>query len=424
MLDLNRIVDNPEELKSMLTSRRMSANDVDWLVRQEELRRKLQAESEEKKALRNQLSRRIGTAKQEGVSDAEIKMMTREMRAMGPEIAALDVDVAELEDKINAFLLSTPNYPHPSVPAGNAEVCSVEVYHWDAPRKITWEPKPYWNIGVDLHILDFDLHAAVSDTQSTVYRGLGAQLERAVVNFLLDTHIRAGYSEVAAPYIILSDRDADLQSLLTVDDAAVVARPQPRHFRLAQSSVLHLYRDTDLESDRLPIRHCSFSACFRSAAGNGWMDTCDLIEQHQLNKVELVHLCKPEHSYEELLGMTEQAQKVLQLLDLPYRVIMRCAADLDFSAAKTYDLEVWMPSRSQYVPVSSCSNCEDFQARRLNIRHKETSGGQPRYCHSLNGSSLMIGRTVAAILENHQNEDGAVSVPKVLRPYMRADVIR
>ncbi len=424
MLDLNRIVENPEELKSMLKSRRLSANEVDWLVRQEELRRKLAGESEEKKALRNQLSKKIGTAKQQGVSDAEIKMITREIRALGPEIAALDVDIAELEDKINVFLLSTPNYPHASVPAGNAEVCSVEVYHWNAPQKITWEPKPYWNIGADLRIFDYDLHAAVSDTQSTVYRGLGAQLERAVVNFLLDTHIRAGYSEVATPYIILNDRDADLQSLLMVDDAAVVARPQPRHFRLAQSSVLHLYRDTDLADDRLPVHHCSFSACFRSAAGNNWLDTCDLIEQHQLNKVELVQLCKPEHSYEELQGMTEQAQKVLQLLNLPYRVILKCAAELDFSAAKTYDLEVWMPSGSRYVPVSSCSNCEDFHARRLNIRYQEKAGGEPRFCHSLNGSGLMIGRTVAAILENHQNEDGSVSVPGELRPYMRTDVIR
>jgi seryl-tRNA synthetase len=422
MLDLDRILENPEELKRMLASRNLDANEVDWLVMQDELRRKLTAESKAKKTLRNQMSKKIGTIKQQGGSDAEIRMITREMRALGPEIAALDVDIAELDDKINVFLLSTPNYPHESVPAGSGETCDPEVGRWDAPGKSAREAKPYWNIGTDLGIFDFDFASAVGDTQLTVYRGLGAQLERAVVNFLLDTHIDAGYREVASPYVILSDRDAELQSLPVFEDDAAGPRAYP--VRLAQSAAVHLYRDMELTADKLPVHHCAFSACFRSVPVRSGLDPCGLVQQHQSNRIELMILCKPGHSYEELLSMTEQVQKVLRLLNLSYRVMLTSAADLDFSAAKTFEIEVWMPSRSRYVRVSDCSNCEDFQARRLNIRYREKEGGELRFCHSLNGSGLMVGRTVAAILENHQNGDGSVAVPEVLRPYMHTDTIR
>ena len=422
MLDLNRIIKDPEELKRKLTARNLEANDVDWLLKQEELRRQLSAESEEKKAQRNQMSKRIGDLKQDAGNDAEVRMITREMRALGPEIAALDVDILELDDKINGFLLSTPNYPHESVPAGNGEMCNLEVSRWDAPEKNIEDAKPYWNIGADLHILDFDFAATIGDAQLTVYRDLGAQLERAVVNFLLDTHIQAGYQEVASPYVILSDRDTELQSLPVFEDA--VTGPQAFSARLTQATAVNLYRDMELSAGKLPIRHCAFSACFRSVPVQSGIDPCGLIQQHQLNKVELMKLCRPEHSYTELQSMADQVLKVLKLLHLSHRVILTPAANLAFSAAKTFEIEVWMPSRSRYVKVATCSNCEDFEARRLNIRYREKDDGGLRFCHSLNGSGVMVGRTVAAILENHQNADGSVAVPEVLRPYMHTDIIR
>ncbi|MFH1880574.1 MAG: serine--tRNA ligase [Bacillota bacterium] len=418
MLDLQRIRDNPEELKRMLASRSMETDEVDGLLKKDALRRRLTADSEEKKALRNQMSRQVGTAKQQGASGEAVSMIMNQMRALGSEIAAMDVDIAELDDKINAFLLSAPNYPHASVPVGKADANSEEAYRWGAPRKLRREPKPYWIIGSDLRILDFDNTAKLRGTQITVYRDLGAQLERAVINFFLDTHIGAGYREVITPYVVMSDAADEPPELPITDEAGEISRAPA-----AESAVTNLYRGMILDGGELPVSHCAFSAFFRSNIGGGH-DTGGLFHQNQLNNVELATICRPGQSYDELTRMTEQAQKVLQLLRLPYRVMLLCTGRLAHSAAKTYGLEVWIPSYKRYVGVSGCSNCEDYRARRLNIRYRDPAGGEPQFCHTLNGSGVAIGRTVAAILENHQNEDGSVTVPEALRPYMHTDSIR
>jgi seryl-tRNA synthetase len=421
MLDLERIRENPGELRRMFASRHIGGDGIEELLQQDSLRRKLAAESEKKKALRNQMSRKVTAAKLEGASGEAVAVIMNAMRALGSEIAVMDVDVAELDDKINAFLLSAPNYLHASVPTGPGAQSSVEVYRRSAPRAAAREPKPYWNIGSALRILDFDGTARLRGTQFTVYRGLGAQLERAVINFFLDTYIRGGYREVAIPYTVMGDEQPDARQLPILGKAAGAgdACGEPA----AGLSVVSLYRETVLNAEDLPVPHCAFSAGFRPDAPGAGRDPGGLIGR-QSTKVELVKICKPELSYGELAGMTEQAQKALQALRLPCRVMLRCAGETAYCAAKTYDLEVWMPGYGRFVSVSDCSNCEDYLARRLNIRYQESAGEPPRLCHTLSGSGMVAGRTVAAILENHQNEDGTVTVPEALRKYMHADVIR
>ena len=346
------------------------------------------------------------------------------MRRLGDEIAVLDSDIAELDAAQNDFLLSTPNYPHASVPVGRDDTANVEQRRWGTPRAFDWEPKPHWDIGTDLKILDFDAAAKISGARFTVYRGLGARLERAIISFFLDTHIAAGFEEILPPYMVTRATMTGTGQLPKFEEDAYKVDPNTFLIPTAEVPVTNLYRDTILDAEQLPIRHCAFSACFRSEAGSAGRDTRGLIRQHQFNKVEMVKITKPEQSYDELETMTAEAEKVLQLLGLPYRVVCLSTGDMGFSAAKTYDLEVWMPSYNRYVEISSCSNCEDFQARRASIRYRENAKDKPQFCHTLNGSGVAVGRTVAAILENYQNGDGSVTVPEALRPYMHTDVIR
>ena len=420
MLDIRRIRQNPQELIDAL-QKRNSAVDLTEFLEKEELRRKLLAETEALKARRNEESKRIAVIKRQG-GDAQPIM--DEMRALGDKVNEIDAQVKEIEEYINQFLLRLPNYPHETTPIGKDDTENVEQRKWGTPREFGWEPKAHWDIGTDLNILDFDAGAKISGARFTVYRGLGARLERAIINFFMDTHAADGYTEVLPPYMVSRSTMTGTGQLPKFEEDAYKVDQDTFLIPTAEVPVTNLYREMIIDGKELPIRHCAYSACFRAEAGSAGRDTRGLIRQHQFNKVEMVKITKPEQSDEELESMTHQAEKVLQLLGLPHRVVCLCTGDMGFSAAKTYDIEVWMPSYGRYVEISSCSNCWDFQARRAGIRYREDPKGKPQLCHTLNGSGVAVGRTAAAILENYQNDDGSVTVPEVLRPYMGCDVIK
>lgn len=423
MLDIKRIRQNPQELHNALQQRGMDM-PIDHLLQLDELRRKLLVQAEEKKAQRNASSKAIGAAKKKGLSAAELAALMDEMRSIGDEITSLDMQVAKIDADMDAFLLTLPNYPDESVPAGVTEQDNIEVRRWGTPRHFPWEPKPHWDIGTDLHILDWESAAKISGARFTVYRGLGARLERALIHFFLNTHCESGYEEILPPYIVTRDAMMGTGQLPKFEEDAYKVNQDTFLIPTAEVPVTNLYRDMILDSAKLPIRHCAYSACFRAEAGSAGRDTRGLIRQHQFNKVELIQIARPDQSDEELESMTQSAEKVLQLLGLPYRVVLLCTGDMGFSAAKTYDIEVWLPSYNRYVEISSCSNCGDFQARRAGIRYRTNSKDKPQYVHTLNGSGVAVGRTVAAILENYQNEDGTVTVPDVLIPYMGTNLIK
>ncbi len=419
MLDIKRIRQNPDELRAALRARNKDI-PLDEFLAQEERRRALLAQVEEKKNIRNTASKEIAQIKRAGGDATEL--MER-MRALGDEIAAADADIAELEGAMERFLMTLPNFPAEDVPLGKDDSQNVEQRRWGTPRQFAWEAKPHWDIGTDLGILDFDAAAKISGARFTVYRGLGSRLERSVINFFLNTHVDAGYDEVYPPYMVTRQTMTGTGQLPKFEDDAYKVDKDTFLIPTAEVPVTNLYRDMILDGSKLPIRHCAYTACFRGEAGSAGRDTRGLIRQHQFNKVELVKIAKPEQSEDELQSMTAEAEKVLQLLGLPYRVVCLCTGDMGFSAAKTYDIEVWMPSYGRYVEISSCSNCMDFQARRAAIRYRENPKDKPQLCHTLNGSGVAVGRTVAAILENYQNEDGTVTVPDALVPYMGCTVI-
>ncbi len=418
MLDMKWIRQNPDKLIEALKNRN-SAIDVNELLTLDQQRRDALGQVEQLKNKRTTESKKIGMLMKQG---GDVEAIKEEMRVLGDEIAALDKQVAEIDDKIGYILMRLPNLPHESVPIGKDDTENVEQRRWGEPRQFSWAPKAHWDIGTDLNILDFEGAAKISGARFTVYRGMGARLERAVINFFMDTHADDGYTEVLPPYMVMRTTMEGTGQLPKFEEDAYKVDQDTFLIPTAEVPVTNLYRDMILEGDQLPIRHCAYSACFRAEAGSAGRDTRGLIRQHQFNKVEMVKITKPEQSYEELESMTRQAEKVLQLLGLPYRVVCLSTGDMGFSAAKTYDIEVWMPSYNRYVEISSCSNCEDFQARRARIRYRDENG-KPQLCHTLNGSGVAVGRTVAAILENYQNEDGTVTVPEVLRPYMRCDQI-
>lgn len=423
MLDMKRIRQSPQELQDALKARHKDIS-LEGFLNQDEQRRKLMAQVEEKKALRNQTSKKIGEAKKSGAPESETAAIMEDMRKLGDEIAAIDADLADLEQAMESFLMSVPNFPHESVPVGADERDNVEQRRWGEPRQFGWEPKAHWDIGTDLGILDFDTAAKVSGARFTFYRGLGARLERAVINFFLNTHVDNGYDEVYPPYMVTRAAMTGTGQLPKFEEDAYKVDKDTFLIPTAEVPVTNMYREMILDGAALPIRHCAYSTCFRAEAGSAGRDTRGLIRQHQFNKVEMVKIAKPEQSYDELESMTAEAERVLQLLGLPYRVVTLCTGDMGFSAAKTYDIEVWMPSYGRYVEISSCSNCEDFQARRAGIRFRDTPKDKPRFAHTLNGSGVAVGRTVAAILENYQNEDGSVTVPDALIPYMGTGLIR
>ena len=360
MLDIKRIRQNPQELIDALKARNKDIS-LDTFLKEDEERRALMAEVEEKKALRNQTSKKIGLAKKNGASEEETAAIMREMRELGDVIDALDEKINELDAKMQQFLMSVPNIPNPRVPIGKDDSENVEVRRWGTPRQFGWEPKAHWDIGTDLKILDFDTAAKISGARFTIYRGLGSRLERSIINFFLNTHVDAGYDEVYPPYMVTRATMTGTGQLPKFEDDAYKVDQDTFLIPTAEVPVTNMYRDMILDGAQLPIRHCAYSSCFRAEG---------------------------------------------------------------FSAAQTYDIEVWMPSYGRYVEISSCSDCEDFQARRASIRYRETPKDKPQFVHTLNGSGVAVGRTVAAILENYQNEDGTVTVPEVLVPYMGTNIIK
>ena len=348
-----------------------------------------------------------------------------EMKELSNEIKADDEKVREIDAKLRDFMLRIPNIPNDSCPVGTDDSENEEIRRNGTPREFTFEPKAHWDIGTGLDILDFERGTKIAGTRFTVYKGLGARLERAVIQYFLNTHTERGYTEIFPPYMVNRASMTGTGQLPKFEEDAF--KVQNNGFFLiptAEVPVTNLHRDEILDGDSLPIKYCAYSACFRAEAGSAGRDTRGLIRQHQLNKVEMVKFSKPENSYDELEKLTNDAEVLLQGLGLPYRVVCLSTGDLGFSSAKTYDVEVWMPSYNRYVEISSCSNFEDYQARRANIRYKETPKDKAQFVHTLNGSGLAVGRTVAAILENFQNEDGTVTIPEALVPYMGTDIIK
>ena len=418
MLDIRRIRENPEEI-ARLVSRRGKEFRFDNLLQMDAERRSAIAETESLKAKKNAVSKQIPVLKKKG---EDTSALFAEMKQESDRIKALDDRVAEA---IRTEMLAIPNVPHASVPDGLSDADNVEVRRFLEPTKFDFEPKAHWDLGTDLGILDFEKAAAVTGARFTFYKGLGSRLERSIYNFMLDTHTANGkYEEVFPPYIVHKrslygtgqfPKFMDQEFHLEGTDYYLIPT--------AEVPVTNMYRESILDGAKLPIYHCAYSACFRSEAGSAGRDTRGLIRQHQFNKVELVKFVRPETSYDELEKLTNDAEKILQLLKLPYRVVALSAGDLGFSAAKTYDIEVWMPSYGRYVEISSCSNFEDFQARRANIRYRDGAKGKTDFIHTLNGSGLAVGRTVAAIMENYQQADGSIVIPDALRDYMRVDRI-
>ena len=424
MLDLKKIRSNPEEIKKSLLNRGedFDVSVIDKVVELDEQRRKKLVEVENLKSKRNKDSGEIPKLKKAGQNtDA----LMAEMKKLSDDIKGIDAEVSKIDEEIEYIMLRIPNIPHPSVPEGKSDADNVEIRKWGEPRKFDFEFKAHWDVGTGLDILDFERAGKVAGSRFTFYKGLGARLERSIINFFLDTHVeKHGYKEVLPPYMVNRDSMTGTGQLPKFEEDAF--KVENNGFFLiptAEVPVTNLHRDETLKAEDLPIKYAAYSACFRSEAGSAGRDTRGLVRQHQFNKVELVKFAKPEDSYDELEKLTHDAEEVLQMLGLPYRVVRICKGDLGFTAALKYDIEVWMPSYNRYVEISSCSNFEDFQARRANIKFKRDPKAKPEFVHTLNGSGVAIGRTVAAILENYQNEDGSVTVPEVLRQYMGKDVI-
>lgn len=421
MLDIKLIRTEPEKVKKALARRKENV-DIDALLALDTKKRETLFEVEQLKSKQNDVSKKIPAMKKAGEDTTAI---FAEMKELSDEIKALDDKVRELDEEIYKTMLTIPNIPCDDVPDGMTDEDNVEIRKFMEPTKFDFEPKAHWDIGADLNILDAPTAGKVTGTRFTFYRGLGARLERAIINFYLDTHTgESGYTEIFPPYMVHRRSMVGTGQLPKFEeDAFKVAGTDYFLIPTAEVPVTNMYRDEILDGTKLPIKHVAYSACFRAEAGSAGKDTRGLIRQHQFNKVELVKFSRPEESYNELEKLTRDAEKVLQLLKLPYRVVAICVGDLGFTAAKKYDIEVWMPSYGRYVEISSCSNFEDFQARRANIKFKDSPKDKAQFVHTLNGSGVAIGRTVAAILENYQNEDGTVTVPDVLVKYMGTDKI-
>ena len=423
MLDVRLLRSEYDRVKQALEHRGASEELIAGFPELDRRRRELLAESERLKNRRNTVSQEVAKIKRAG-GDAEA--LIAEMREVGDRIKELDDEVRELEERIDKMLLAIPNIPHESVPIGASEEDNAEIRRHGEPRAFTFEPKSHWEIADRLGILDFESAARTTGSRFVFYRGLGARLERALINFMMDLHADRGYEEVLPPYIVHRDSLIGTGQLPKFEeDLFKIEASEYFLIPTAEVPVTNLYRETILDASDLPKHFVAYSACFRAEAGAAGRDTKGLIRQHQFNKVELVKYVKPEDSYAELEKLTEDAELVLQRLGLPYRVVALCTGDLGFAAAKTYDIEVWLPSYGTYREISSCSNFEDFQARRANIRFRREPKAKPEFIHTLNGSGLAVGRTVAAILENFQQEDGSVLIPEALRPYMGGlDAIR
>lgn len=421
MLDIKILRTEPDRIREALKKRN---NDLDITpaIELDLARREILTQVEKKKAQQNEISKKIPQMKKAGEDTSAI---FAEMKELSNEIKADDEKVREIDAKLRDFMLRIPNIPNDSCPVGTDDSENEEIRRNGTPREFTFEPKAHWDIGTGLDILDFERGTKIAGTRFTVYKGLGARLERAVIQYFLNTHTERGYTEIFPPYMVNRASMTGTGQLPKFEEDAF--KVQNNGFFLiptAEVPVTNLHRDEILDGDSLPIKYCAYSACFRAEAGSAGRDTRGIIRQHQFNKVEMVKFSKPENSYDELEKLTNDAEVLLQGLGLPYRVVCLSTGDLGFSSAKTYDVEVWMPSYNRYVEISSCSNFEDYQARRANIRYKETPKDKAQFVHTLNGSGLAVGRTVAAILENFQNEDGTVTIPEALVPYMGTDIIK
>jgi seryl-tRNA synthetase len=417
MLDIKYLRQNFEEVKAKLAHRGEDLSDLDQFETLDTKRRELIAKTEELKAKRNTVSKEIAELKK-NKQDADEKI--KEMRAVGDEVKAIDEELRAVEEKLQLMMLSIPNIPHESTPIGETEDDNVEVRTWGEVPTTDFEQKPHWELATELGLLDFEKAAKVTGSRFVFYKGLGARLERALINFMMDLHAEEhGYEEMLPPYMVNRDSMTGTGQLPKFEEDAFKLEGWD-YFLVptAEVPVTNYYRDDILSIDQLPQKFVAYSASFRSEAGSAGRDTRGLIRQHQFNKVELVQFVKPEESYDRLEELTNHAETVLQKLELPYRVLSMCTADLGFTAAKKYDIEVWMPSNDTYREISSCSNFEDFQARRSGIRFRREDKAKPEFVHTLNGSGLAVGRTVAAILENYQNADGTITIPTVLQPYM------
>lgn len=417
MFDAKLLRNEYDRVHRAMLNRGKTTEEIDRFAGLDTKRRDMLKEVEQLKNRRNVVSQEVAVIKKSGGSADEL---ITEMRDVNDRIKQLDVELRQVEGELNTVLLSIPNMPHESVPLGGSEADNQEVRRWGEQPVFAFEPKPHWDVAQDLGILDFERAAKVTGSRFVFYKRLGARLERALINFMMDLHSdEHGYEEVLPPYVVNRDSLTGTGQLPKFEED--VFRLEGTEYFLiptAEVPVTNYHRDEILALEELPKYFVAFSACFRSEAGAAGRDTRGLIRQHQFNKVELVKLVKPEDSYEALETLTRQAEKVLQLLQLPYRVLSLCTGDLGFTSAKTYDLEVWLPSAKTYREISSCSNFEDFQARRANIRFRRDAKAKPEFVHTLNGSGLAIGRTVAAILENYQQADGSVTIPDVLVPYM------
>jgi len=416
MLDIKLIRSNPDLVKKALEKRQENI-DIDNLLKMDEQKRGLLFEVEQLKNEQNVTSKKIPAYKKEG---KDVSELMKEMKDLSEKIKTYDADIRELDKEINAIMLRIPNIPNETVPMGYSDEENVEVRKWGTPRNFDFEPKAHWDIGENLNILDFNKAAKVTGARFTFYKGVGARLERALINFMLDLHTQKhGYTEVYPPFMVHRNSMIGTGQLPKFEeDAFKVAGTEYFLIPTAEVPVTNMYREQILDGEDLPIKHVAFSACFRAEAGAAGRDTRGLIRQHQFNKVELVKFTKPEESYQELEKLVNDAEEVLQLLEIPYRVVKICVGDLGFTAAMKYDLEVWMPSYNRYVEISSCSNFESFQARRADIKFRRDKKGKAEFVHTLNGSGVAIGRTTACILENFQTKDGKVRIPKALQKYM------
>ncbi|MDD4365057.1 MAG: serine--tRNA ligase [Synergistales bacterium] len=417
MLDIRWVRDNPDAVRQMLVNRKATF-PVDELIGFDERRRHLLAEVEELKARRNQESKRIGRAQTDG---EDVEALKEAVRRISSRIKDLDQEISDVEAAQRDLMMSIPNVPHESVPIGDDEEANVEIRRWGTVPSFSFEPKPHWELGEKLGILDFERGVKLAESRFTVLLGLGARLERALINFMLDLHTgEHGFKEVIPPFLVntrtmtgtgqLPKFGEDLYRCVA-DDLWLIPT--------AEVPLTNLHAEEILEEKDLPLYYTAYTACFRREAGAHGRDVRGFLRQHQFDKVEMVKICHPQKSYEELESMTACAEKVLQLLEIPYRVVCLSTGDMGFGATKTYDIEVWLPSQHKYREISSCSNCEDFQARRMNTRYRPEGGGKPRFVHTLNGSGIAIGRCLIAMLENFQHEDGSVSIPDVLVPYLR-----
>ncbi|MBE6893131.1 MAG: serine--tRNA ligase [Ruminococcaceae bacterium] len=422
MLDIRFVRENAELVKEACRRRFKPMDEVvDELVAIDAERRKLNAKTDDLKAQQNRASKQIPLMKKNGEDTTELMA---QMKAIAEESKKCGEELAKLEDRQLELILKIPNIPNEAVPYGKDDTENVELRRWGEPRKFDFEPKAHWDLGQDLGILDPERAGKVTGARFHFYKDLGARLERAIMNYFLDTHTSNGYTEIFPPFMAnKASMTGTGQLPKFAEDMYKLEGEDLYLIPTAEVPVTNFHRGEVLDRATLPIKYCAYSACFRAEAGSAGRDTRGLIRQHQFNKVELVKFADPEKSYEELEELTGEAEKVLQGLGLPYRVVVLTTGDLTFSSAKTYDIEVWMPSYGRYVEISSCSNFEDFQARRANIKCKDKDG-KAVFAHTLNGSGVAIGRTTAAILENYQNEDGSVTIPEALRKYMGFEEIK